>query len=74
MDQEYTDEQMEAIGALIAQRLAEKFGDDHMKMYLLSEVLEGWTRGDDVRDDLVALFKNTIVEAIIDGTLELEEE
>ena len=74
MDKEYTEEELEGFGRLICQRLAEKFGKDPMKMYLLSEVLEGWSRGDDVSDDLVKLFKDTIVEAIIDGTLELEEE
>ena len=74
MDKEYTDKELEEIGRLIGRRLAEKFGDDPMKMYLLSEVLEGWLKGDDVRDDLVKLFQNTIIEAIIDGTLELEEE
>ena len=74
MDKEYTDEELDAVGRLIARRLAEKFGEDQMKMYLLSEVLEGWLRGDDVRDDLAGLFKDTIIEALIDGTLELEEE
>ena len=71
---EYTDEQMSKLGELMSEQLLEKIKDDPMKLYLLIEVLEGLERGDDVNNDLVELFKNTMMDVLIDGTLELDEE
>ena len=71
---EYTDEQISRLGELMSGQLIEKIKDDPMKLYLLLEVLEGLERGDDVNNDLVELFKNTMVDVLIDGTLEFDEE
>ena len=70
----YTDEEMAEVGKFIVDRLADEFGNNPMKLYLLEEVTEGLMRGDDVRDELVKLFEDTIMHALIDATLELDEE
>ena len=70
---DYTNEEMVEVGKFIVGILADEFGNDPMKLYLLEEVTEGLMRGDDVRDELVKLFESTIMHALIDATLELDE-
>lgn len=76
MDEEliYTKEELNELGQLMAYELLEKVKNDPMKLYVLTEVIEGLERGDDVNDDLVELFKNIMMNVLIDGTIELDKE